>query len=94
LTVSYDIADITPHAAEQSSPDAATARTFTAPRGARAALISVVTTPARVTLDGSTPSASNGLVLPVGVHEIPVGRTIKITSTATAACLVNVLWLT
>lgn len=71
-------------------------QTLTPPGNASAMQFCVETTNARMTLDGSTPSATNGNVelaaqspqfLPVGA-----GSQIKWISTAAAASIVNVTW--
>lgn len=90
----YDIVADTPHV-QKTSTGTADTQTATAPAFAVGCLLTVETTAARVTFDGSTPTSTNGLVIPAGTTPIfiPLGRTIKIRSTAAANSVVNVLWL-
>lgn len=71
-------------------------KTLTSPQGTTAVLITVSTTPARVTFDGSTPSSGNGNVIPVGTMPLLLtfrsGQPIKFVSTAAAASTVDVTW--
>ena len=76
------------------------AHALTVPAGARAVLISVETTDARVTFDGSAPGATLGHVVKAGVNPVvlPVGGSgiapsVKFASTAAAASIVNVTYL-
>jgi hypothetical protein len=84
----------TPHV-QQSSPDTTTVKTFDPPQYAVACIITVETTAARVTFDGSTPASDNGQVFPISAVPVyvPLGKTIKHTSTAGTASVLNVLWL-
>lgn len=85
------------HATAVTPADTTTVSTLTPPSGAVAALITVETTDARVTFDGSAPSQATpvGHVLKNGVSPVlvPCADSIKWVSTAAAACRVNVLWL-
>lgn len=83
--------------ARDSSSGTADVKTLTPPAGATACVLCVETTSARVTFDGSTPSATNGLVVPSGANplvlDVRPGAGIKWASTAAAASILNVLWL-
>lgn len=78
------------------SVDNTTVGTLTNP-GARAVVISVATNLAYVTLDGSTPSSTNGLKVAAGTAPIfiPVNPRfgIKALSSAAGGSIVDVLWL-
>lgn len=81
-----------------SAADTTTVSTLAAPAGAMACLITVETTDARMTFDGSAPSATNGQVMKQGVALVFVPLAdqvngIKWTSTAAAVSTVNVTWL-
>lgn len=80
---------------QQSSPDTTTVRTFTPPNGARACLITVETTAARVSFHGTDPSATVGNVIPKDAlpFYLPAAVVVKAVSTAAAASIVNVTWL-
>lgn len=72
-------------------------QTLTPPSDASACMVSVETTSARITFDGSTPAVGNGHVFPTA--QVPqtlligAGSTIKFISTAAANSVVNVTWL-
>lgn len=72
-----------------SSPDASTVKTLTCLADVNAVFITVETTAARVTFDGSTPSTTNGIVIQKDSSPlfVPVvaGTQIKWISTAGAA---------
>ena len=82
---------------EATSTGTGDVKTLTPPGDASAALISVETTAARMTFDGSTPAAANGHVFPAA--QVPqtvligAGSVIKWISTAAANSIVNVTWL-
>lgn len=84
----------------KSSPDATTVQTYALKPDTSAILLSVETTSARVTLDGSDPSAASApsLVFPTGLFPglIPVGpgTTIKHVSTAGTASVLQICELT
>ena len=85
----------TPHA-QVTSTGTADVQSLVSPAGAQAVLLTVETTLAYLTTDGSTPSAVNGLALPSGVvHQLQIaaGLTLKVASSAAAASKVNALWL-
>jgi hypothetical protein len=67
------------------------------PVGSDHVLISSETNDARVTFDGSTPSSSNGHVVPKAAIPLylPLGEgsTLKIVSTAAGTSLLNVTWI-
>ena len=73
-----------------------TVSTTAAPLSATGCLISIDTTDARLTFDGSTPSSSAGHLVKAGQAYpwyVPLGKTIKHISTTTAAAVLNVTWL-
>lgn len=91
----YDIFGTTPHASATST-GTANIQTLTPPAGAAGCYVTVSTTAARVTFDGTNPGAgaAPGLVLPAGFTGLlPWAKTIKFASTAAANAEVNVLWL-
>lgn len=72
-----------------------TVQTISPPQGdASACFVSVRTNNAYITVDGSTPSAANGLEIIAGAQPlfVPLGREIKAIGAA-ANTIVNVLWL-
>lgn len=83
------------HDQDTTPADQTTVITLAPPVGAAAVLIAVQTTNARVTFDGSTPAAANGLVWLKDLEPVflPVAPTIKWISTANAASVVSVCWL-
>lgn len=90
----YGITSATPHA-QQTSTGTADVKTLAPPAGAVACMLTVTTNPARITLDGTTPTASNGLLVPTGAMPLPlsVARTMKFVSSIAANSIVDVLWL-
>lgn len=82
-----------------SSPGIGSAdvKTITPPAGAHAVFISVETTNARATLDGSDPSVASApsLVIPKDAAPllVPAAPTIKWVSTAAAASVLQACWL-
>lgn len=82
-----------------TSPDTTTIRTITPGTMTSAVLITVETTNARVTFDGSDPSAASAPSIVFPKDSIPVlvpvgaGAVIKWVSTAGTAAVVNVLEL-
>lgn len=90
-----DFAPTTSHQ-RGSSPDTTTIRTITLTKNTSAILITVETTNARVTLDGSDPSAASApsLVFPKDLAPVLVrvgpDATVKWVSTAAAASVVQV----
>lgn len=83
--------------ATDTSPDASTVKTLTPPAGTTAMEITVETTNARMTLDGSTPTASNGHVVQKDQNpwyvSVGTGAVIKWLSTAGANSIVQVTYL-
>ncbi len=83
-----------PSPAQATSTGTADIKTITLPVGTSAILISVETTNARVTFDGTNPSASNGQVFPFGQMPayLPIGGgvVVKFASTAAANSTVNI----
>lgn len=81
---------------QQSSPDTTTDVTFTRPKGANACFITVETTAARITFDGSDPGAANGHKWPIDAIPTLVlfrGPAIRAASTAGTASLISITWL-
>jgi hypothetical protein len=72
---------------QQTSTGTGDTKTITAPLGAAAALIGVETTDARVTFDGSAPTAGNGVVFKQGAQPVllPIRKGVQIKFAATAA---------
>ena len=69
---------------------------LTKPAKATAFFVTCLTTAAVVTFDGSTPSATNGLVLQAAVSPVffPVGPpTLLVASTAGTSAVVNIFWV-
>lgn len=81
--------------AQDSSPDTTTSKTLVPPQGAIACEITVETTAARVTWNGTTPSSTNGLLIQPAAAPLyqPFAKTITWRSSAGTASIVNVLWL-
>lgn len=83
--------------ATDTSPDASTVKTILPPKGTSAFEITVETTNARMTLDGTTPSATNGHVIQKDNNPWYVPCThdarIKWISTAGANSIVQVTFL-
>ncbi len=93
--ISFDVTGLTAPHAQATSTGTANVQTLTVPAGANAVLISVETTNARVTSDGTTPSATNGLVYQKDASPVfvPLAETIKFVSTAAANSVLNALWI-
>ena len=83
--------------AQATSTGTGDVHTLTIPARCSAALITVETTAARVTLDGSAPGAGNGLVFPIALSPVLVpigpGTTIKFASSAAGNSIVDVAYL-
>lgn len=85
----------TPHE-QVTSTGTANVQTLTAPPGAKAVLLACLTNGCYFTVDGSTPTAVNGMTLPSGALPLllPVNGDIKVASQqAAASSVVNALWL-
>lgn len=85
-----------PGAASQIKPTSTTdVKTYTIPAGCSAVLIGVETTDARITFDGTDPSATNGLVYPKALAPVLVpigpGSTIKAVATSAATSTVGIV---
>ena len=62
---------------------------------AAGALITAETNPARLTVDGSTPSATNGHFVPTGMGPILIllsSDVLKVVSTTAANSILNITW--
>lgn len=92
--MTYDIAQADTHDSATST-GTANVQTITAPASANACMVSAETNGARLTFDGGTPDATNGLMIAAGGAPlfIPLGRDIKFVSQAAANSVVHVLWL-
>lgn len=83
----------------QSSPDTSTVRTYTIPNRTSAILVTVETTAARITLDGTDPSAASApsLIIPASAAPIMLlvgaGATLKHVSTSGAASVLQACYL-
>lgn len=77
-----------------TSTSTANVQTVTPPAGARAALVSVETTSARVTFAGGAPSATLGHVIPVAQPPVLIltGDVFKFASTAGTSSVMNITW--
>lgn len=80
-----------------TSTSTADVKTPTIPNGTSHILLAVTTTSARVTLDGTAPSSTNGLVYVAAQQPIfiPVGQgiTVKFASTAGTSSIVDLAYL-
>lgn len=80
-----------------TSTGTADVKTATAPTSTGGCYITVETNAARVTLDGSAPSSSNGIVIQKDsapcYMPLKSGTVIKAASTIAANSIVNVAWL-
>lgn len=84
-----------PYKTEQvTSTGTSDVQTVTTGNSCSAVLITVETNAARVTFDGTTPSSSNGVVIPKDAVPLLIGfrhnRTIKAVSTVAGNSIVNV----
>lgn len=81
--------------AQETSTGLADVQTLVAPEGARAVLLTASTNGCYLTVDGSTPSSTNGIPLPAaGVpYLLPIPGDIKFASQAAGNSVVNALWL-
>lgn len=80
---------------QATSTGTADVQTLTLPATTQAVFLSVETTGCYLTVDGTTPSSSNGIFLPTGVlHFVPLGPglTVKFASSAAAVSKVNALY--
>ena len=83
-----------------TSTGTANLQSLAIPTGARALLISVETTDARMTFDGSTPGTTNGHVIKAGVNPFvielggaAIAPVVQFKSTAGANSIVDVTYL-
>lgn len=78
---------------QQTSTGTADVKTINVPSGCSAVVLTAETNSARITFDGSTPGAGNGIVLPSGGMPflIPTRRSSKImfASVAAANCILD-----
>jgi hypothetical protein len=68
-------------------------RTISPPPDATGVLLTVESVPVRVTFDGTHPTASYGLLLPVGAHAFPLKEEITFVSAEEGPAAVSVVWL-
>jgi hypothetical protein len=80
---------------QQTSTGTADVKSFSTPSNAVACYVSATTNPARLTVDGTTPSATNGIVVPAGAlpFELRAVQALKVASTAAANSIVDVAFL-
>lgn len=80
---------------QTTSTGTADVKSIVAPADAVAVMLNCATNDARYTLDGSTPTATQGLLLKKDQNPlyIAAGKTIKFVSGAAANCVVDSLWL-
>lgn len=78
-----------------AAPTSAAAVAEACPAGARGFLISVATQNARVSLDGTTATATNGLVVVAGAPAvyIPIARALSIIGLNATASDVSIVWV-
>ena len=83
--------------AQATSTGTADVKSLDTSTHASSVMITVETNAARVTLDGTTPSTSNGIVIPKDALPLllPVGdgTTIKFVSTIAGNSIVDAIWL-
>lgn len=93
---SFDICESGTHA-HDSSPDTTTVKSMVAPKEAVACFLTVETNAARVTIDGTDPTAGEYMVLQKDSAPffLPIGhpQTIKWVSSVAAASVVRATWL-
>ena len=68
-------------------------RTISPPADATGVLLSVESASVRVTFDGTHPTASYGILLPVGAHAFPLKEEITFVSAEEGPAAVSVAWL-
>lgn len=80
---------------QSTSANTGDVQTITRPEAATACYVTASTTAARLTFDGSTPSATEGLVVPTGqLFDFSFDNAaIKHASTAGTASVLDVAWL-
>jgi hypothetical protein len=80
---------------QATSTGTADIKTLTPPAGVRGVYLTVSTTNAIVTFDGTAPGAANGLALIKDALPIffPVAKAIQLASSAAASCVVNAMWV-
>lgn len=80
--------------AQATSTGTGNVQTINAPPSAKGFLFTVQTNGIYFTLDGSTPSSSNGLHSVAGTAPvfIPLGKNINFASDAAGNAVVNVIW--
>lgn len=95
----HDVPAIATTQAQDSSPDTSTTKTLAPPTTTAATpvacLVTVETTAARVTFNGTAPSSANGIVVQKDAAPLylPFAATITWRSTAGTASILNVVWL-
>lgn len=79
----------------RQAPTSAAAVSEACPAGARGFIISVLTQDARVSLDGTTATATNGLAIKAGSPPayIPVARNLSIIGLNATASDVSIIWV-
>ncbi len=83
-----------------TSTGTADVKVFAVPKGAAAVILEAATTDARVTFDGSAPSATSGILIKAGLQPVFIptaglgsGAVVQFASTAAAASVVDALFL-
>lgn len=85
--------------AQATSTGTGDVKTIAVPANAHTAILSAETNDARVTFDGSTPSATNGLEIlhtgsSVGPYPVTPGGSVKVASTAAGNCILDAVFST
>lgn len=83
------------HFTQLTSTGTTNSQTATVPAGAHGFLIHVGTTSGYITMDGSTPSSTNGLLITKDQLPlfIPVAQTIILRSSAGASSVASIQWV-
>lgn len=95
MQVLHDIQQKAAAFSQQTSTTTADIKTFTPPAGARACLVTVETTAARISFHGTDPSATVGHLLQTAQNPVylPLAVAFRAASSAAAASVVSVTWL-
>jgi hypothetical protein len=96
LPDNYSPTRTTPHAQKVTAASTADVQTFLAPGYGTAFFINVAGQDVYMTIDGTTPSSTNGLLIPKAGLPVFFPLTvasIKVAPTAATAATVDVLWV-
>ena len=91
----YDICESGTHV-QATSTGIGDVKSFAAPTEASGCFITCETTACRITVDGSAPSAGNGLVIPAATSPVflPIGHPLTLKAAGSGGTsVINVLWL-